>query len=189
MRNNIELILPLLYFDGTGSYHVFITQRSKDGHNKANKLVAEWYVSSESQLRFLMSAIEYLCIIYNARCYIGVNQKADAHVCWKMLKNLTERLETKSYSPTTLLSSSHDSCNGNGHKRWIIDIDAEIDLPQLIEDVNKCRSGSTPNNVRATIPTKNGYHLITCPFDLTQLTLPVGVEIKKKASTLLYYYE
>jgi hypothetical protein len=104
-----------------------------------------------------------------------------------MLKNTVERLETKSHSPYSLVSSAHDSCNGHGTKRWIVDVDdLSINKGDLYTAINNCQSG-VQVNVIAEIPTKNGYHIITNPFNLSQIQLPDGVEIKKNNSTLLYW--
>lgn len=187
MKNNLNLILPLLNFD-LGTYHVQIMQRSKDGHSQANKLVTEWFVKSEKYLDFLMPGIISLCDLYNARCYINLNPKSDKDVSWDMVETMLKKIRTDTYKPLTLLSHSHDSCSGNGLKYWVIDIDSEeVDRVELIEGINKCRSGAyDTGNVVTTIPTKTGVHLITVPFDLSTLLLPFGVEIKKNAPTILY---
>jgi len=185
--NNLNLILPLLRFD-LGSYHIQVMQRSKDGHDKATRLITEWFVSSEEKLKFIMKAVELVCTEYNARCYINLNPKSDKQVSWKIAKGIVERLETNSYNPMNLLSHCHDSCQGNEVKYWVVDIDNKsIDLYQLAKEINACQSGFDHINVVACIPTKSGFHLITVPFNLSQLTLPPDVEIKKNASTLLYY--
>lgn len=194
-NDNFSLILPLLEDIFTTyayplSFHVQILQRSKDGHDKAIRLVTEWFVGSTDRLKFLKPAIVNLCTEYNARCYINLNPKSDETVMWKMLRSISERLETKSYNFKSVAAHCHDGCQGHGVKSWIIDIDnVTVNRAKLIADINKCRSKQTGYNVLAEIPTKNGTHLITCPFDVTQLTLPEGVEIKKNNPTLLYWYE
>jgi len=190
MKNNLNLILPLLRFD-LGSYHVQILQRSKDGHQKATKLVAEWFVSSEEKLLFIMDAIVLVCATYNARAYINLNPKSDKAVGWKIAKSMLERLETNASNPISILSHAHDSCQGNEVKYWVIDIDdPEVDLYQLAKVVNTCKSGFDYINVVACIPSKSGFHLITVPFDMSMLKLPKeiaeAIEIKKNASTILY---
>ena len=191
--DNFDKILPLLTevwdtYNIPMSFHVQILQRSKDGHDKSTRLVAEWFIGSEQRFKFLTTAMKSLCNAYDARCYINLNPKSDESVLWKMLKNTAERLETKSYSPYSLISSAHDSCNGHGTKRWIVDVDdLSVDLEQLITKINLCRSGTPNNNVICQVPTKNGIHLITNPFDLSQIQLPAKVEIKKNNSTLLYW--
>ena len=194
MKNNFDVILPLLteVWNSTTepvSFHVQILQRSKDGHDKSTRLVTEWFVGSEHRFNFLFPAIRSLCCEYNARCYINLNPKSDELVLWKMLKNSAERLETKSYTPYSMISSAHDSCNGHGIKRWVIDVDdLNIHKDELYTAINNCESG-VPTNTIVEIPTKNGYHIITHPFDLSQLQLPDGVEVKKNNSTLLYWNE
>jgi len=191
MVDNFDKILPLLTevwdtYTIPMSFHVQVLQRSKDGHDKSTRLIAEWFVGSEQRIKFLMPAIKNLCESYEARCYINLNPKRDETVMWKMLKNIAERLETKSFTPYSMLSSTHDSCQGHGIKRWIVDIDNDIDIEKLIFDINRCQSGTPNHNVVAQLPTKNGTHLITHPFNVSQLTLPEGVEIKKNNPTILY---
>lgn len=169
------------------SFHVQILQRSKDGHDKSNRLVTHWFIGSETQFEFLIPAMKSICREYNARCYINLNPKLDETVLWKMLKNITERLETKSYSPYSIISSARDSCNGHGLKRWVVDIDDPfVDVEKLIDNINMCQSGHPNKNVICQVPTKNGVHLITHPFNLSQIRLPFGVKVKKNNSTLLY---
>lgn len=190
--DNFDKILPLLTevwdtYTIPMSFHVQILQRSKDGHDKSTRLVAEWFIGSEQRFNFLTTAMKTLCNSYDARCYINLNPKRDETVLWKMLKNAAERLETKSYSPYSLVSSAHDSCNGHGIKRWIIDVDdLNINKGELYTAINNCQSGVLIN-VITEIPTKNGYHIITHPFNLSQIQLPDGVEVKKNNSTLLYW--
>ena len=44
------------------------------------------------------------------------------------------------------------------------------------------------NKIVAHIPSKTGMHLITTPFDVTQVTLPASVELKKDCLTNLFIY-
>jgi hypothetical protein len=77
-------------------------------------------------------------------------------------------------------------------KLWVIDIDSKDEelVQKVTEIVNNSRSGFAPNIV-CQIPTVNGIHLITHPFDVrdfyTKIS-PQESEIKKDALTLLYAY-
>jgi len=190
MKNNLSLILPLLRFD-LGSYHVQVLQRSKDGHERATRKVAEWFVSSEDKLEFIMEGIKVLCQAYNARCYINLNPKSDRDVSWKVARSMLERLETSASNPISILSHAHDSVQGNGVKYWVVDVDdlEKVDVAALTGKINQCQSGYE-NNVVATLESKSGTHLITVPFDTRQLSLAgefaENIEIKKNASTILY---
>jgi hypothetical protein len=77
-------------------------------------------------------------------------------------------------------------------KRWIVDIDTkdEDSLLKIMNLVNGCRPEG--NKIYATIPTKNGYHLITGRFDVMEFNKIISLqgdvpEIVKKNPTLLYY--
>jgi hypothetical protein len=77
-------------------------------------------------------------------------------------------------------------------KLWVIDIDSKDEelVQKVTETVNNSRSGFIPNIV-CNIPTVNGIHLITHPFDVRDFYAkisPQEAEIKKDALTLLYAY-
>lgn len=169
------------------TFHVQILQRSKDGHDKSTRLITEWFVGSLDRFDLIIPAIKLLCKEYKARCYINLNPKSNKQVVYKLLKNVVERVETGSYHINSILSHCHDGIYSNTGKTWVVDIDdKDVDTNKLIIDINKCRSGHK-KNVIMCLPTKNGKHIITHPFDVTQLQLPDGVEIKKNNPTLLDY--
>jgi hypothetical protein len=96
-------------------------------------------------------------------------------------------LKNKQYKATTVLSHAHAKIEGKALKYWIVDVDdLNVGIDSLCESINACTSGFS-NNIVAALPTKNGYHLITHPFNQTQITLPPDVEIKKNVPTLLYF--
>lgn len=195
--DNFDKILPLL----TGvwetytypiSFHVQVLQRKKDGHqighNNQIRTIAEWFIHSENTLMRLKPAIKSLCELYDARCYISINGKTDEAVLWGIAETSMKYIKNKQMTFKGMVSHVHDTCNGHGTKQWIVDVDdLSVDLEQLISNINLCRSGTPNNNVICQVPTKNGIHLITNPFDLSQIQLPAKVEIKKNNSTLLYW--
>jgi hypothetical protein len=76
-------------------------------------------------------------------------------------------------------------------KRWIVDVDMKDEeaLLKIMRLVNKCRPEG--NKIYATIPTKNGYHLITGRFDVMEFNKIMSLQgdvpdIQKKNPTLLY---
>lgn len=192
----VDNLLKIKPFIGTShngilsncSHHVQVIQRSKDGHDKSIRQLAEWFIHSYDNLSFLYDGIKLLCDKYNARAYINLNPKLDEAVMWRLMKILTERLSSKNLgNPFNMMSSAHDQLPGFSSKYWVVDIDDPfVDMERLTNDINNCQSGRTGNNVIDTIPTKNGVHMITVPFNLSQLTLPVGVDVKKDGLTLLY---
>lgn len=196
MMDNFDKIWPLLteVWDTCTepiSFHVQVLQRSKDGHTIGNnnqiRTIAEWFIHSDQKLLRLKPGIISLCEIYDARCYITINGKADKSVLWGISETAMKYIKNNQMTFKGMVSHVHDTCNGHGKKRWIIDVDdVSINKGDLYTAINNCRSG-VPVNVITEIPTKNGYHIITHPFDLSQIQLPDKVEIKKNNSTLLYW--
>lgn len=196
MNDNFDKILPLLtevweVNTNPTSFHVQVLQRKKDGHKIGNnnqiRTIAEWFIHSEQTLIRLKPAIASLCELYDARCYIAINGKTDKMVLWGIAETAMKYIKNDQMSFKGMISHVHDTCNGFGQKRWIIDVDdLTINKGDLYTAINNCRSGHSINTI-TEIPTKNGYHIITYPFDLSQIQLPAGVEIKKNNSTLLYW--
>jgi len=188
--DNFDKILSILNFD-LGSYHVQVLQRKKDGNvvsnNNQSRTIVEWIVYTEEKLLFLKPAIKNICQEYNARCYVTINPKSSEAVLWKMLENITMRLKNKQYFPSAILPHCHDTVHGVAStKKWIVDVDnPEVDINELCNNIEQCRSGHV-QRVITIIPSKTGTHIITHPFDLTQIELPAEVEIKKNNSTLLF---
>jgi len=188
MIDNFGAIVP--YLGLKGIYHVQINQRSKDGHDKSTRLIAEWFVTSPEKLLFLKPAIVLLCDQYMARAYINLNNKQPEEVTYKLIEKLFDSLKSKNYNLIQSLSSAVDTVNGQ-HKIWVVDVDNDSreNLDLICSRINQCRSGMTVN-VRDVISTKNGYHILTCPFDMSQLNRD-GIsdfEVKKNAMTLLYCF-
>lgn len=183
---NFDKIRTLIFDEG-GIYHLQILQRSKDGHDKSSRLVAEWFITSDVHLDFLKPAIIRLCEEYQARAYINLNRKLPEAVIYKMLEGLVDRVKNKTWKPLNLLGHCVDVCNSE-YKVWILDVDSnEYDLDLIRSRVEQCKSGKT-RNVIDILPTVNGFHILTCPFNFQELDLREfpEVTIYKNNSTLLY---
>ncbi len=85
--------------------------------------------------------------------------------------------------------SAYDSvCGefGSGkNKKWVIDVDnndENLDR-EIQENINRC----SPDGMKivANIPTKNGHHIISLPFDLRQFKF-TDIDIHKNNPTILY---
>lgn len=187
MTDNFEILKSLLKFE-LGIHTIQIIQRSKDGGEKSSRTVAEFNVTSENQFDFLRPGIISLCNEYNARAYLNLNPKLDEAVLYKVMELAIDKVKSKVYKPLNLISSALGNCHGNGWKVWVIDVDEkEVDLELVRNRIEQCQSGYT-TNVIDVVPTKNGYHILTVPFNLQQLNkdgLP-EFEIKKNAPTLLF---
>ena len=141
-----------------------------------------------------------MCKTFNARAYINLNVKSYKKINYQLIKKLADNLTFGSeHGVVSALDSVCGETGSDGDKYRLIDVDTKDynTLKLYIEEINKCNSNYpavlTPfyDNIVLEVPTLNGYHLITKPFNLKQLepflTLNPA-DIHKNNPTLLYYY-
>jgi hypothetical protein len=110
-----------------------------------------------------------LCETFNARAYIHLNRRKWSKIALECLRHNAELIANEQYdgiksSFETIIG--RNNCEPRESKTWIIDID--------MNDYNVLNKiGTILNNIKPieedkwieTIPTKNGFHMITRPFN------------------------
>lgn len=176
MINNFEQIRNLLKFESDYFYFIQIIQRSKENIDlgSSNRVIRSYNISSLEKFDKNKDEIITLCETFNARAYIHLNRRKWSKIALECLRHNAELIANEQYDG---IKSSFETIIGrnNGEPResktWIIDIDMND-----LEVVNKI--GRLINNIKPieedkwieTIPTKNGYHMITKPFDRVEFT-------------------
>ena len=200
MIDNFELIKSMFYFNEANNmfFHCQIVQRAKD--HKPNKVkegaINTYLIKSREHLDRLKDEIILLCEHYGARAYINVAGKDFDTVNKSMLAILANAVCSKSISamnPVRILNR----CIGvekSRMPRWIIDIDDLSIKDSILEWLDKENDNSDHRNgrylyVRAEIPTVQGCHLITTPFNTKAFSEAFpNVDVHKNSmGTLLYY--
>jgi len=173
--NNLEIIKPLLYFNSDDTYYFLqLLQRKKEheelGRNSNN--IKNYYIKSVEHLESKMDEIIKLCNFFNARAYLRLTPRSYKKTALHHLQQMATMIADNNYKAIakSYLSSS-GSTNEGTIKRWIIDIDSKPH-PEIINDIkryinNDCRPYNTIKTI-VDIPTKNGIHIITIPFDLQE---------------------
>lgn len=171
MIDNFEHIKSnfLKFEDPNEFYFIQIIQRKKEvedlGSN--NRVIKTYYVYSLEKLDKYKDEIISLCTLFNARAYIHLNRRNSKTLAFEMLELLAKNLKS---GDTNQLGNLYNSVCGKHHsdkdKTWIIDIDSKefcerhkaIKVIRILEplDVKK---------IIGEIETKNGFHLITRPFN------------------------
>lgn len=204
MINNFELILPLLEFpDKDNFYFVQVLQRKKDhkgtrlgGSNNNSRLIKAYYINSPEKLLIHQEEMIKLADLFNARVGINLNPRSYEKTAFQLLQKVSNQMMNKDFYG---VRKAYDSVCGNYHseidKRWLVDIDNEngydmqARVKYITSVIEELQSEITNKDYRilATIPTKNGYHLITNPFNIDAFNKQVlDVEIHKNNPTLLY---
>jgi hypothetical protein len=157
--------------DGSEFYMLQIMRRAKDqkGYDGKRKqsIIKSYFISSPEYLDAKRDEIIKLCEMFNARAYINLNKKSYKQVTLKALEILAGKIAHEDYVIKTLFESAcgqTGSCDGL--KTWLVDFDSK-DLDEL-ERVKFIIDSIEPKGIEKiveTVPTRNGYHLITRPFN------------------------
>ena len=197
MVDNIEQVKQLLNFDDDGDFYMlYVFKRKKDqpegerDNHQSVRTIKSYCVNSIEYLEKRYDEIKQLCEMFKARAYIHVQKQNHKDVSLNMMVALAQRIQDGNHKQQGLFDSVVGQLKTH-EKRWIVDVDTkdEESLLKIMKVVNGVRPEG--NKVYATIPTKNGFHLITGRFDVMEfkkyLELQGDVpEIQKKNPTLLY---
>lgn len=197
MIDNLELIKQLLNFEKPGDFYMlYVLKRKKDQTtDKANhqsvRTIKTYQIESIEYLEERYDEIKMLCEVFKARAYIHVQKQNHEDVSLAMMMELAHRIQSKQHNQHNLFTSVVGQLKTH-EKRWIIDIDTKcwmtvLAIQQHIN--NECRP-FVGDKVEAIIPTKSGFHFITCKFDVMKFKEKYpDIDIQKKNPTLLYLPE
>ena len=193
MIDNIENIIPLLEFKENWIYEVLILQRKKDNPElvKSVRIIKSYTISSEEALVNKYDEMKKLADLFNARIYIKLQPYSIDKVGFKLMEVLIQKMQNKDYSYKSLFTKALGNMSPE-KKIWIVDVDyqnvSKNDVLRIKTVINDC----APNgrNIIGDIPTPNGIHIITRPFDTQQFMTHQDVfykcEVKKHNPTILY---
>ena len=202
MIDNFELIKSLLEFPNNDIYyHLQIIRRGKDHPElpAKNRMIKSYFICKLESLDYLKDEIKKLCEIFGARAYINLAPKSIERTTLLQFKYLSQRVYDGDYQK---IWRSWDTCAGEvkGEKpRWVVDIDSKdkLEILRIKRFINSLSAKILPmldtipptnrELVLTEIPTKNGIHLITKPFNLQQFKEKYpDIDVHKNNPTLLY---
>lgn len=176
-------------------YYIQVIQRKKDGHKKSERIVKNFYIYNKEDFLNKQEYIIDLCKQHNARAYFWINPRNSRKIALECVKSYADLVSqgdcTKGYKVWD------KKCGANpapGYDRlWIVDVDNKELLLKIKQLIQKCRSAKTGDSIIDTIPTSQGYHVITIGFDLHHFKQLLKIEqledvdVHKDNPTLLYY--
>ena len=196
MIDNLEQIKQLLNFENDGDFYMlYVLKRKKDqpegekDNHQSVRTIKTYCVDSVEYLDKRYDEIKQLCEMFKARAYIHVQKQNHKDVSLEMMMSLAERIRNGQHIQKSLFDSVVGQIKTH-EKRWVCDIDTKDDNFRLnvMRVINRCRPEG--NKIYATIPTKNGYHLITDRFDIVEfMKVFPDVDVQKKNPTLLFLPE
>lgn len=195
MRNNFQLIKPILNFDSPEDFYFLqIIKRRKENPDLSTnmKLIDNIFIYSLSEFDELEPKIIQICSMHNARAYLRINRRNTKQIALQTMRKLSEILISGDYKSA---KSAYLSAAGEYHsepkKRWLIDIDEQDlhligEIRSTIENLQKSMP-KTGYQIIREIPSSTGIHIITNPFNLNEFKKKFPkIDIHKDNPTLLY---
>jgi hypothetical protein len=209
MINNLELIKPILNFENSGDFYMlYVLKRKKDqpikeqDNHRSSKTIKTYCIESIEHLDIIYDEIIQLCETFKARAYINVQKQNHVDMSLHMMIKLAKRIQNGQHNQKALFDSTVRTLNVRD-KRWVIDIDnvtevspmmkAHIEyqcrpLTEIAYDAVGIPLGYRAGpKIKAVIPTKSGFHLITSKFDVIKFkeNYP-NIDIQKNNPTVLF---
>jgi hypothetical protein len=194
MVNNAELLKTLLSFtDKDDFYFVQIFKRRKDNPDlgKDQIVIDNFYIDSMEDFDKKVPYIINLCNLENARAYIRINKRNYAKLGPHFLKRAVDIVFTENCKA---LRNMFDSVAGEHHsdpdKKWIVDLDF-MDNDEFKNEIvlylKELQFEARREPMLILIPTKNGEHVITRPFNLQVFkSWHPEIDVHRDNPTLLY---
>lgn len=191
MTDNLKLIIPFLKFETDDDfYYLQVLQRKKENEDlKSNsRVIKNYYITSVNQLEERYDEITTLCNIFNARAMIRLNKRSFKNIAFKTLTNIANTMANGEYS---FIKKSYDRACGLGHndpsKKWVLDYDS-FSINELSDMLTYIKTIEPLGRKElAIIPSKNGYHIITNPFNLQRFKQDFNdIDVHKDNPTNLY---
>lgn len=191
MVDNLEQIKSLLSFESEDDfYFVQIIKRKKEhpelGSN--NYMVKAYYISSIESLERDYEEMKCLANFHNARVCINLNKRSYEKLAFQNLKKVADQIMNKDYKSVRKSYNSVVGQYSSGRdKVWIIDIDVkDVALVERIADSIRYIQPEG-QKVITYLPTKNGYHLLTIPFNKQQFSeIYSMIDLHTNNPTILY---
>lgn len=193
MIDLIDKIKPMLSFASSDDfYYLQILQRKKENpHIGSNsRVIKNYYISSIEYLDSRYDEITTLCCMFNARAMLRLNKRSYSKVAFKSIQNIANSMANGEY---TFIKKSYDRACGNGHndknKKWIIDIDGDVGNEYIANMIRFINDECAPSECKmlAMLPTKNGTHIISKPFDMQKFrSVYPNIDVHKDNPINLY---
>lgn len=194
--DNFDILMQHMDFvEPNDRYIVHIMRRPKDckaianslGANEAQRLIRTYYIDNLDYMKAKIPAIKELCKSCNARAYLIVSPKDNFDCLMNLGQKILDTIRCRNYSvkPEHLLRQAYCENHKSRNKQWVLDLDND-EMTECFSDSNGHPNGSktwTVDEVMKivkdeletcgkdpslayTIPTRNGIHIITPPFNL-----------------------
>lgn len=199
MIDNFEQIKSLMKFENNNEFfYLQILQRRKDNNedklDRNVRLIKSYYISSIKHLDEIKDEIIGLCKYFNARAYINLNKRNYEKCALQTARLILDQVANKDFkSSKKAFNSACGRYSSDSDKKWILDYDNGMIRKSQLKGLRHMLKHVQPTNIEDkiidVIPTKNGCHIITKPFNIKEskeVLDALGLDVHKNNPSLLY---
>lgn len=208
--NNVDKIRSLLSFIKPGDfYFVQLIKRRKDNPDMSKdvKVIKSYYLNSLNDYDKLVPKMIETCDRENCRAYIRLNIRNYNKLGLKLIAEVAQMVSNGDdlKSLPNVFDSVAGQYTSDPDKKWIVDIDW-VDLPEmhkyildgkmivghsetakLMSLLQGLQLGARKEPLLELIQTKNGFHVVTRPFNLNLFSKEFpNIQVHKDNMTIIY---
>lgn len=202
--NRFREFMQLPEQEGGDAYYVIeLVRRGKDCPDlpAANYHFKNYYIDTLAKYDKVQDEIRLLCRTLRLRAYVSVCRKSFRRVTMNTLAEMARRASLDDFRrPYAVFESCSGKDVDKDDRHWVVDVDdfvgynTQEHCETIRNFINDCQPFEDRNKIELILPTKNGMHLITRPFDVKTFNICMGIftdmiphpEIKKNHLTLLF---
>ena len=170
--DNISLIRQYLEFSNDKDliYYIQILARRKDnpGMKGDNRTLKFYTVDSLEAYDKVAESVKRHCEFERARGYIHLTPRSKKNIAVRTLQDIANNIAMGQFDA---VKNSYSSCLGRypaprAQRKWVVDLDFPSD--EYLTSILKILFEVEPVDLQRLlirVPTKNGIHLITVPFN------------------------
>jgi len=197
MIDNFKQINDLLEFIDEDDFYILQVMMRRKEHSDLRQnsfVLLTVYLTEPDQLIKEKDTLIDLAQKKNARIYLNPSVKSFKKCSLQMLKELADRISKDDYHKPWKIFDGVAGASGSRNPIWVVDLDFEPEISEfarnskvddVIKEINELRPNH--NKIVSVIPTKNGYHVLTTPFDLQSFHIIYpNIDVHKNNPTLVY---
>lgn len=168
---------------------MFEDQTTDKANHQSVRTIKTYSINSIEYLEERYEEIKMLAEVFKARVYIHVQKQNHKDVGLTMIKQIVDRIESGNFNQKNVFESVVGQIKTK-EKRWVVDIDTKDEeyINNVEKFINSIQPTEITNKIEAKIPTKNGLHLITTPFNMSEFVKVYSdVDVQRKNPSLLYF--
>jgi len=198
MIDNFELISTLLKYNSDDEFYFLqVIKRKKDqpeelkGSNNSARLIKSYYINSVEHLMSLKEEIIDICKVFNARAGINLNKRSYKKCALQTVRTILDQMDNENYKSSRRAFNTVCGKYSIGDKHWILDYDGGelYEFEKVFLEKELYHFKPIGDKVLAYIPTRQGVHIITKPFNLFEaedFLKELEISVHKNNPTILY---